>query len=67
MTNTPTKLLTVGEFAEVLNVSVACVRRWILERKIAYAKVGRLVRIQASEVDRLIAQGMRPAREVRRG
>ena len=62
------KLLTVSEFAEALGVTVACCRRWILERRISFAKIGRLVRIPASEVDRLVDEGFRPARlpEVRR-
>ena len=61
-------LLSPPEFAAALKVTVACVRRWLLERKIACVKVGRLVRIPASELDRLVQEGLRPARpEVRRG
>jgi excisionase family DNA binding protein len=56
------KLLTVPQFSERLRVTVACVRRWLLERKIAHVKVGRLVRIPEGEVDRLLTQGFRPAR-----
>jgi excisionase family DNA binding protein len=59
------QLLSVPQFAEALGVTVSCIRRFLLERKIAYTKVGRLVRIPASEVDRLITEGMRPARERR--
>jgi excisionase family DNA binding protein len=55
-------LLSVPEFAEALGVTVACVRRWLLESRIAFTKIGRLVRIPATEADRLIAEGMRPAR-----
>jgi excisionase family DNA binding protein len=63
------KLLRVPEFAAGFGVTTACVRRWLLERKIAHVKVGRLVRIPASEVDRLVSEGFRPAKkqpEVRR-
>ena len=56
------RLLSVPQFSERLGVTVACGRRWLLERKIAHVKVGRLVRIPESEVDRLLAQGFRAAR-----
>jgi excisionase family DNA binding protein len=57
-----TDLLRVNEFAETLKVTPACVRRWILERKVATVHLGRLVRIPASEVNRLVSAGLRPAR-----
>jgi excisionase family DNA binding protein len=50
-------LMTVPECAEALAVTVACVRRWILERKIATVKLGRLIRIPRAELNRLIEQG----------
>jgi excisionase family DNA binding protein len=59
------ELLTVPSFASALNVTPACVRRWLLERKIDAMKIGRLVRIPAREVDRLLAEGLRPRREGR--
>jgi len=55
-------LLTIPEFATALRVKPSCVRRWLLEEKITSIHVGRLVRIPASEVDRLIQAGTRPAR-----
>ena len=55
-------LLKVPEFAGALKLTNACVRRWILERRVVSIKVGRLVRIPVSEVDRIIAAGLRPAR-----
>jgi excisionase family DNA binding protein len=57
------KLLAIPQFAELLGVSNACVRRWVLERKVSVVKVGRLVRIPATEFDRIIADGTRPARK----
>ena len=61
-------LLNVKEFAALLNVTPACIRRWLLERKIACVKVGgRLVRIPISERDRIVEDGFRPAREDRNG
>ena len=58
-------LLNVPQVAERLNVSRACIRRWILARRIAVVKVGRLVRVPLSEVDRVIDAGLRPARIAR--
>ena len=58
-------LLRVNEFAEILNVTPACVRRWLLERKIASTRIGRLVRIPREEATRLIDGGLRPARPAR--
>ena len=56
------KLLSVPEFAEALSVTPACIRRWLLERKIASVRLGRLVRIPEEERDRIIEQGFRPAK-----
>lgn len=55
------KLLTVPEFAAELKVTSACVRRWIVERRVAVVKLGRLVRVPLSEAERMIEQGFRPA------
>jgi excisionase family DNA binding protein len=54
-------LLSVPEFARALGVTNAAVRRWLLERKLSSVKVGRLVRLPESELDRLISEGFRPA------
>jgi excisionase family DNA binding protein len=55
-------LLRVNEFAALLDVTPACVRRWLLERKIASIRIGRLVRIPKEEAVRLIETGLRPAK-----
>jgi excisionase family DNA binding protein len=55
------ELLTITEFASALKITPACVRRWIIEKRLSVVKLGRLVRIPRSEVDRLIADGFRPA------
>ena len=58
------KLLTVREVAELLHITQATVRSWVLKRKIASYRVGgRAVRVPASEVDRVLREGLRPARE----
>ena len=51
------KLLTVEEAAERLGTSVRFVRRLVFERRIAYTKLGRHVRIAATDLDVLIAAG----------
>jgi excisionase family DNA binding protein len=61
-----TNLMNVQEFAQALGVTTACVRRWILERRIASVKVGRLVRLPLSEVARIIEDGLRPAKAARK-
>jgi excisionase family DNA binding protein len=65
MNKQPSVLLSVQEFADALNITVACARRWILERRVTTVKLGRLIRIPAAEVQRLIDTGIRPARPAR--
>ena len=59
-------LLSIPEFAELLNVKKATIRRWLLERKIASVRVGgRLVRIPREEATRILEAGYVPARPSR--
>jgi excisionase family DNA binding protein len=58
-------LLTVEEFADELRVTRACVRKWILTRKVGVVKVGRLVRLRSSELRRIVDEGSRPRAESR--
>jgi excisionase family DNA binding protein len=51
------KLLTVGEAAEFLGTSVRFVRRLIAERRIAYIRIGRHVRIAEADLASFIAAG----------
>ena len=48
-------LLSVEQAAERLGTSVRFVRRLIFERRIAYVKLGRHVRIAARDLDAFIA------------
>ncbi len=50
------RLLTVGEAAELLGTTERFPRRLIAERRIAFVKVGRHVRIPLRAVENLIAQ-----------
>ena len=50
-------LLTVEDAADQLGTSVRFVRRLIFERRIAFVKVGRHVRIAAADLDTYIRAG----------
>lgn len=64
MTQTVTeKKFTAKEAADALGVTEACIRRWILTRRISSYRVGRLVRIGESEIGRILREGFVPARE----
>ena len=49
------RLLTVEEAAERLGTSTRFIRRLIAERRIAYTKLGRHVRIATRDLDAFIA------------
>ena len=51
------KLLSVQEAADRLGTSVRFVRRLIAERRIAYVKVGRHVRIAQADMVEFVAAG----------
>lgn len=54
---TTNKYLTVQEAADYLNTSVRFVRRLIAERRIAFHKVGRHVRLAVADLDAFVAAG----------
>jgi excisionase family DNA binding protein len=51
------KLLSPQEAADRLSTSLRFVRRLVFQRRIPYVKVGRHVRIAASDLDAFIAAG----------
>jgi excisionase family DNA binding protein len=51
------RLLTVEETADRLGTSVRFVRRLIAERRIAYVRVGRHVRIAEADLASFVAAG----------
>jgi excisionase family DNA binding protein len=55
------QLLTVPEAAGNLTIRDKTLRKWLAERRLACVRLGRAVRVPASEVDRLIAEGSVPA------
>ena len=58
-------LLRIEEAAALLRLRPSTLRAWILRRKLAYCKVGRLVRIRRCDVDALLADSFVPASERR--
>ncbi|MDX6307670.1 MAG: hypothetical protein QOI06_716 [Nocardioidaceae bacterium] len=51
------ELLTIEEVAERLHTSPRFVRRLVAERRIAFTKVGKFVRIHAVDVEAFVAAG----------
>lgn len=45
-----TPLWDVGQVARYLNISVATVRAWVLNREIPFLKIGRLVRFVPADI-----------------
>jgi excisionase family DNA binding protein len=56
----PARLLTVDELAVFLAVSVAWVRKGVLERTLPYTKIGRNVRFTPQQVAQILEDGQRP-------
>jgi len=58
----PSKLLKVPEVADRFGVTEATIRAWLLRSKISSYKVGRSVRIASEEIDKILIDGLKPAR-----
>lgn len=57
------RLLTVEQAAEALALKPSTIRAWILYRRLAVVRPGgRSVRVPVSEVERIITEGLTPAR-----
>lgn len=54
-------VLSVAEFATTLGISVHCARSWAYQRRIATTKLGKLLFVPTSEIDRLIQENLTPA------
>jgi excisionase family DNA binding protein len=52
-------LLTIPEAAQVLSCSQAATRKWVYQRRLPVVKVGRLTRLRQSDLEALIADGLR--------
>ena len=53
------RLLKVGEVAFALSVAPHTIRKWLMEGRISYVKLGRATRISEHELHRLLAEGFR--------
>jgi excisionase family DNA binding protein len=64
-------MLTVGETARALGLKESTIRAWISQRRIAFVRLGRAIRIDAATVAAVIADNTVPtrgqARHVQRG
>jgi excisionase family DNA binding protein len=55
-------LKTVQQAADELALAPVTIRTWLAQRKLKYVKLGRSVRIPASEIERLINENTVPSR-----
>jgi excisionase family DNA binding protein len=62
---TTSKLYTLAQAAQLLGLQPVTLRAWAARRKIAVHRLGRAIRVPASEVARLLQQSFVPARPER--
>lgn len=55
-------LLTVSEASTLLRLQPSTIRRWLLEKKVPYLKLGRRVFLRRADLDALLASALVPAR-----
>jgi excisionase family DNA binding protein len=53
----PDRLLTVTEAAELLGVQPRTLYKWAWQRRLRVVKLGRLTRVRASDVQKMIDAG----------
>lgn len=53
--------ISVAKAAMDLGLSIHTIRSWIVQRRIAHVRLGRSIRIPASEIRRLLEAGLTPA------
>jgi excisionase family DNA binding protein len=58
-------LVTTNEVAKTLHCTAACVRRWRREGRIHALKLGRLVRFNQIEIDRIATEGLKVPRRIK--
>jgi excisionase family DNA binding protein len=60
------QLVSVNQAAEMLNLRPGTIRSWYRAGKLSRIRIGKkAIRIPASEVRRIISDGLAPAREAR--
>ena len=55
------RLLSVRQVAARLSLSENTIRAWIFQKKIEFYKIGRSVKIDSQEIDRVLERGRREA------
>jgi excisionase family DNA binding protein len=55
------RLLSLSQVSEELGVATVTLRRWVSQRRIAVVRLGRAVRVDQGEIERLIERGTVPA------
>jgi len=55
------RLLTVREASEQLGLRESTLRKWVLQKRIAYCKLGRSIRLPANVVEKMIRESYREA------
>lgn len=53
------EMLKIGEFAERMRISIWTARQWSYRNRMATCKSGKLLLVPATEVTRLLEEGMR--------
>lgn len=53
------QLLTIREASDRLGLRESTLRRWVLQRRIAYCKIGRAVRVPAAVIEEMVRVGYR--------
>lgn len=54
------ELLTVFETADLLRLKLSTIRAWVCQRRIAFVKLGRLVRIRRADAEEIISLSLIP-------
>ena len=55
------RLLTIKEASEQLGLRESTLRKWVLQKRIGYHKLGRSIRISAEAVSKMIRDSYREA------
>lgn len=55
------RVIGIAEFARELGIAVPTARRWAYGRRITTVKLGKLLCVPVTEIDRVIAEGTTPA------
>ena len=59
------RLYSLAEAANLLGFKIKTIQRWVDFRKVGYVRIGGVIRIPASELTRIVAEGTVPRLERR--